>query len=741
MTPQVAGPAGVGSRFRALLPVGDSLPDDVWRSRHGGILRLLWLHVPALALLALARGKAPLHALLEAGLVAAPALAAQLSTARRRRSTVYASLGLMAASAVFVHLSGGATEAHFHFFVMIGVVTLYQDWAPFLVGVGFVFLHHGVMGVLSPQDLYSHRDAWERPWLWAAIHGSSILAMSAVGVTAWRLNESLRRRVGEREAMMAEAQHLAMIGSWDWDAAAVGPGDWSDEMFQILGLPPDAPASFDTFATRVHPDDRHRIDDALARITHGARGFSTDFRVILDDGSVRWIRSRGEVTRGAQEGVGPRMHGTCQDITEAAEAAHARERSETRFRGIVETMQEGVWTFDTAYCTTFVNARIADMLGYDVEQMIGVSLFAVVQDWGREITVSPLSAPVAGQRAEYDATLRRRDGSELSAHLFVSWSTDMAAGDGLEGLAVVNDVTARKTTQAALAAALDEAVVASELKSQFLANTSHEIRTPMTVVIGMNELLLETDLDPIQRRFAEGVGRAATSLLAIIGDILDFSKIEAGRLDLELAEMELRPIVDDVGGMLTDRAQAKGLRLCWRCEPDVPERVWGDAGRLRQIMLNLVSNAVKFTDTGGVEMLLSLVRRTAGDVVRFEVVDTGIGIADEDSRRLFQPFTQADASVTRRFGGTGLGLAISSLLVEAMGGRIGVTSTLGTGSTFWFEIPLDVLPAAVSTAAGTEPAGSGPQAVGGVVAMVSDDAASMRTVTGKSPASTSAMAS
>jgi len=668
------------------------LPEAAWRSRHRGVLGLLWLHVPALFLFALARGNGAVHALLAAGLVAVPAVIAQGSATRRRQSAIFASLGLMTASAVLVHLSGGAIEAHFHFFVMVGVVVLYQEWAPFLVAIGFVFVHHGAMGVLDPHALYNHSDAWARPWTWAAIHGFSILAMSAVGITTWRLDEALRRGIGAREALLAEAQQVAHVGSWDWDTATSDADRWSDELFRILGLPLDAPTSYASFMSRVHPADRHLVEEALARIHGGERSFTSEFRVVLDDGSVRWVRSRGEVSRMAQNGVGPRLNGTCQDITEAAESDRARRRSEQRYRGIVDTAQEGIWTFDTSYRTTFVNSRIADMLGYHVEDMVGQSLAVLVRDWGRDIAISPLALPVDGQQAEYDATLRRRDGRELVAHLFISWSANPDVGGGLEGLAIVNDITARKRGEEALAFALDGAIEASELKSQFLANTSHEIRTPITVVLGMNELLLETDLDPTQRKFAEGVGRAATSLLTIINDILDFSKIEAGRLDLELADMELRPLVDEVGGLLSDRARVKGLVLGWRCEPDVPDRVRGDAGRLRQILMNLASNALKFTDVGGVDMRLSLVRLATCDIVRFEVVDTGIGIADDDQRRLFQPFSQVDASSTRRFGGTGLGLAICSMLVEAMGGRIGVTSTPGAGSTFWFEVPFEVLP-------------------------------------------------
>ncbi|MDQ6726677.1 MAG: ATP-binding protein [Actinomycetota bacterium] len=680
------------TRIRALLPEGGTLPDEAWRSRHRGVLGLLWVHVAALFLFALACGNGVVHALLDAGLVALPALAAQASTTRRRQSTLLASVGLMTASAVLVHLSGGAIEAHFHFFVMVGVVVLYQQWAPFLVAIGFVFIHHGVMGVLDPHALYNHSDAWAHPWTWAAIHGFSILAMSAVGITTWRLDEALRRDIGRRESLLAEAEQIARVGSWEWDTATDEPDRWSDELFRILGLPLDAPTSYASFTSRVHPADRHLLDEAMARIDGGERFFTSEFRVVFDDGSVHWVRSRGEVSREAQNGVGPRVNGTCQDITEAAESDRARRRSEQRYRGIVETAQEGIWAFDASYRTIFVNSRIADMLGYHVEDMVGQSLSVLVRDWGRDIAVSPLAAPVDGQQAAYEVTLRRRDGSEMLAHLFISWSANPDVGGGLEGLAIVNDITARKQSEEALALAFDEAIAASELKSQFLANTSHEIRTPITVVLGMNELLLETELDPTQRKFAEGVGRAAGSLLAIINDILDFSKIEAGRLDLELADMELRPLVDEVGELLSDRARAKGLLLAWRCAPDVPDRVYGDASRLRQILLNLASNAVKFTDAGAVDMRLSLVHLAAGDVVRFEVVDTGIGISDDDQRRLFQPFSQVDASSTRRFGGTGLGLAICSMLVEAMGGRIGVTSTAGAGSTFWFEMPFEALP-------------------------------------------------
>ncbi len=262
-------------------------------------------------------------------------------------------------------------------------------------------------------------------------------------------------------------------------------------------------------------------------------------------------------------------------------------------------------------------------------------------------------------------------------------------------LRLVDERTAAlRRSLASLKAAQDDAVEASRRKSLFLANASHEIRTPMTVIMGMNELLLGTELDESQRMFAEGVGRAAARLLDLITNVLDFSKIEAGRVDLDVAEVELRMLVEDVTAFLADTAHAKGLRLVSAYGPDVPEVVRGDAPRLRQILLNLVSNAVKFTDVGTVEVRTALRPGPAGEpetrtIVRFEVVDTGIGVAPLDQRLLFKPFSQVDPSSTRRHGGTGLGLAISTQLVEAMGGTIGMHSTPGSGSTFWFEIPFE----------------------------------------------------
>ncbi|GLY95180.1 ATP-binding protein [Actinoplanes sp. NBRC 103695] len=254
------------------------------------------------------------------------------------------------------------------------------------------------------------------------------------------------------------------------------------------------------------------------------------------------------------------------------------------------------------------------------------------------------------------------------------------------------DVTGLREATEAAERARDEALAQSRVKSEFMATMSHEIRTPMNGVLGLASLLMGTDLDDAQRRYASGIHRAGNALLGVINDILDFSKIEAGKIVFYDHDFDLTALLADTAALIAPVAEDKGLTLVTRRGPQLPEAVRGDGGRVRQVLINLAGNAVKFTGQGSVTIRADrLPTRPGADavVIRFEVTDTGIGIPAEDGERLFEPFTQADASTTRAYGGTGLGLAISRQLIEAMGGTIGVDSEPGQGSTFWCEIPFE----------------------------------------------------
>ena len=366
--------------------------------------------------------------------------------------------------------------------------------------------------------------------------------------------------------------------------------------------------------------------------------------------------------------------------------------SEARFRLLAETAPVGIIRRDARGRCTYVNQQWSAITGLAAEQAAGDGWSAGVHPEERERVISAWNeAAAAGSDVRLRYRVRTPDGAD-------KWVDSLAVairaedGTSVQGyVGTLTDVSTQVEATRAVAEARDRAVEASKSKSDFLATMSHEIRTPMNGVIGLTGLLLDTELTEAQRSYAEGVRSSGEALLTIINDILDFSKIEAGRLELEISDFDLREVVEGVGELLAPPAHHKGLELVTMVAADVPTVVSGDLGRVRQILTNLVSNGIKFTDRGEVEVT---VRREPGapGMLRFEVRDTGVGIAAGDQQRLFESFAQADASTTRRYGGTGLGLAISKRLIEMMGGTIGVESTVGRGSTFWFTADLKARP-------------------------------------------------
>jgi signal transduction histidine kinase/ActR/RegA family two-component response regulator len=416
------GVLSAGRKAARFLPRGWTLPDEAWKSRHRGILIVLWSHVVAVPVFGFIRGYWLPHVLAESSLIAALATIASYQQLPRRWRMIAASIGLLTASAVLVHLSGGSTEMHFHFFVMVPLIALYQDWVPFLLAISYVVLHHGVVGSLDPHSVFSSSAAIRSPWKWAGIHAFFITGISIVCLVTWRLLER----------------------------------------------------------------------------------------------------------------------------------------------------------------------------------------------------------------------------------------------------------------------ALNEAKAEAHTKSEFLSVMSHEIRTPLTSVIGYTGLLLDTDLSEEQRTYANTVRRSSDHLLTLINDILDYSRIDAGALVLEETPFDPVETVESTVGLLSSTALSRGVRLQTSFDPDTPRFAMGDSGRVAQVLLNLVSNAVKFTDEGG-EVRIHLGSDFVDENSRelsFTVTDTGIGIEPEAIDRIFGSFTQAEASTSRRYGGSGLGLAIATQLCELMGGTLTVKSTLGQGSTF-----------------------------------------------------------
>ena len=433
----------------------------------------------------------------------------------------------------------------------------------------------------------------------------------------------------------------------------------------------------------------YRADDELV-MEQGSAKLNFEERLSRPDGGLQWIRTSKLPLRD-RDGKVTGVIGTYEDITERKRAEEEVRESNERVKLVLDSVPEAVYGIDMHGKCTFCNPACLRLLGYqDAADLLGKDMHALIHHTRPDGTPYPpeechiYEAFQRGLGTHIDdEVLWCRDGTSFPGEY---WSHPMIRGGKVIGAVVTFiNITERKRGEQVLREAKDAAEAASRAKSEFLANMSHEIRTPINGIMGMTELTLDTELNPEQREYLSLVKSSSESLLLVINDILDFSRVESGKLNLETIEFDLYDCVGETMKALALRAHQKGLELAYDADPEVPSRLVGDPGRLRQVLVNLVGNAIKFTPCG--EVLVTIERLSqdaAGVELHFKVKDTGIGVPPEKHGMLFKAFSQADSSTTRKYGGTGLGLAISARLVELMAGKIWLESSEGQGSTFHF---------------------------------------------------------
>jgi len=515
-----------------------------------------------------------------------------------------------------------------------------------------------------------------------------------------------RRRIEGMLNVSDERLRLALdstlIGIFEWQLASnrvyYSPGIWA-----IVGYDPaEKPLNFDVWATLVHPEDLARYRETWDLQLKGERPLiDPEYRIRVADGSWRWIYARSRsFTANDRPGIPTRIVGTVQDTTARKLSEHALRESQSAARklSLVASRTDNLVIIATPDGTIeWVNESFLRVMEYSLAEVVGrgPQFFMTGPDSDMRIVRRVKSAMERGEGISTDLINYSKSGRKFHVHLEIQ-PVRNEQGVLENFIAIEADITARVATETALRRAKSEADDASRAKSEFLASMSHEIRTPMNGVIGMTSLLLETPLSSEQSDFVATIRTSGEALLTIINDILDFSKIESGKMELERQPVDVQSCIEEAFDLFAMNAAAKNLELAYFVHVGVPDWIAGDITRLRQVLVNLVNNAVKFTPGGAVAVEVRVAPPSSEHPfqpgrlwVEFAVKDSGIGIPQERVDRLFKPFSQVDSSTTRKYGGTGLGLAICHRLTTLMGGTISVQSERGVGSTFTFALPTE----------------------------------------------------
>ena len=511
-------------------------------------------------------------------------------------------------------------------------------------------------------------------------------------VTARKAAENQLRTLAQRLTLATQA---LQAGIWDWDVRT-DQIIWDEKMYELYGVPKNLQVNYQMWTDAVVPQDLPATAAVLQLVIASKSQGSAEFRIQLPNGTIRYILAAAGVVL---DDAGQVAHviGVNIDTTVGKESEDALRLSEERFSSAFKYAAIGMALVSLDGGFLKVNQALCDATGYSAAELTGKTFQELTHPDDLEASTVVMRQLLCGEInfSKIEKRHIHKDGRVVWTLVSVSLLRDQQ-NRPLYFIAHIEDISESKQALIRQQELTEKAQAADRAKSEFLANMSHEIRTPMNGVIGMTDLLLNGDLSPSQREFTETIRASGETLLTIINDILDFSKIEAGKLVFEALDFDLVETVESPLEMLAAAAHAKGVELAGAIAPEIPRRLRGDPGRLRQILTNLIGNAIKFTEKGEVVVRVGIVDQTETHVtVRFNIEDTGIGISLAAQKAIFQPFSQADGSTTRKYGGTGLGLAIAKQLVTMMEGEIGVQSEAQKGAKFWFTAKFEKQPGLV----------------------------------------------